>query len=54
MLTIDNKVKRPGIASAVMLFVVAVLGQWNVEVSPELATASTGLLAFIVGWFSTR
>jgi len=52
--SVDNKVKIPGIGSAIVLFVVAALGQFDVAVSPELASASTGLLAFIIGWFSTR
>ncbi len=51
---IDNKVGRPGIASALILFIVAALGQFDVSISPELASASTGLLAFIVGWWVAR
>ena len=51
---LDNKVKKPGIASFLVLLVVGILGQFGIEVSPEVATAATGLLAFVVGYFVNR
>ena len=51
---IQNKVKKPGIASLLVLFIVALLGQFGIEVSPELATGATGVMAFIVGYLVNR
>ena len=48
---IENKVKKPGIASFLVLLIVGFLGQFGIEISAEVATAATGLLAFVVGYF---
>ena len=48
---INNKVKKPGIASFIVLLIVGILGQFGIEISAEVATGATGVLAFIVGYF---
>jgi hypothetical protein len=48
------KVVAPSVAGAVTLVLVAVLGQFNVDVSAELASALTVIIMAVAGWFAPR
>jgi len=51
---IDNKVRKPGIASFLVVLIVGILAQFGIDVRPEVAAGATGVLAFIVGYLVDR
>jgi hypothetical protein len=48
------KVTASAVAGAITLVLVAVLGQFDVDVSAEVATAVTVLLMALAGWFAPQ
>ena len=51
---VDNKVRKPGLASFIVVLIVGILMQFGIEVRPEVAAGATGILAFIVGYLVDR
>jgi hypothetical protein len=49
-----SKVKAVGVAGAIVTVIIAILGQFGVEVGPELAALITAAVTFVLGWLKTE